>query len=48
VTDPSSSDLDQARDTFKSAMDQWAAKDPRNGDLLKIVGAEILKFRSTR
>jgi TRAP-type transport system periplasmic protein len=48
VTNPSALDLDQASGTFKSAMNQWAAKDPRNGELLKTVEAEIAKFRSTR
>jgi TRAP-type C4-dicarboxylate transport system substrate-binding protein len=48
VIDPSPADLVKAHSTFDSVTAQWAARSPRNGELLKFVETEIAKLRSTR
>jgi TRAP-type C4-dicarboxylate transport system substrate-binding protein len=48
VINPSQPELDKSRDTFNFVMNQWVVKDPRNGELLKIVETEIARLRSTR
>ena len=45
---PSVSDLEIAHIAFKSVIAEWAAKSPRDSDLLKLTEAEIAKLRATR
>jgi len=43
---PSQADRVRIDAAFKDVIDAWVAKDPRNGDLLSMVRAEIGKMRS--
>jgi TRAP-type transport system periplasmic protein len=45
---PSPSELDSARSTFDSVINQWAARSPRSDELLRIVETEIAKLRLAR
>lgn len=48
VVIPTKSDTDRAQEAFNSVITDWAAKDPRNQNLLQMVNAEVAKFRATR
>lgn len=48
VVIPTKSDTDRAQEAFNSVIADWAAKDPRNQNLLQLVNAEVAKFRATR
>jgi TRAP-type C4-dicarboxylate transport system substrate-binding protein len=48
VVFPSSADLEIAHAAYRSVAAEWAAKSPRNSELLKLTEAEIAKLRSTR
>ena len=48
VVFPSSADLEIAHIAFKSVIAEWAAKSPRDSNLLKLTEAEIGKLRATR
>jgi TRAP-type transport system periplasmic protein len=43
---PSRSDLDVAHVAFKTVIEAWTARDPRNRELLMLVQAQIAKLRS--
>jgi TRAP-type C4-dicarboxylate transport system substrate-binding protein len=43
---PSQSDLERATISYKSVVDEWAGKSPRNRDLLSAAEAEVDKLRS--
>ena len=45
---PSQTDLVRIQAAFKSVIDDWVAKSPRNRELLSMVEAEITKIRATR
>jgi len=45
---PSQAELESARDTFRRVIEAWAAKSPRNSELLKLAETEIAKLRETR
>jgi hypothetical protein len=45
---PSQSDLDTAQLAFKSVIDEWIAKSPRNRAQFKIVETEIGKLGAAR
>jgi len=46
VVFPSQAELDSMQPAFKSVIDSWAAKTPRNKELLGLVQAEIANVRS--
>ena len=46
VVFPSQGELDAMQPAFKSVIDGWAAKAPRNQELLGLVQAEIANVRS--
>jgi TRAP-type C4-dicarboxylate transport system substrate-binding protein len=48
VVFPSQADLDAMKPAFKSVIDAWTAKSPRNKELLSIVEAEIANVRAGR
>ena len=48
VVTPTPSDLNRAQSVFSSVVSDWAAKDPRHQELLRLVKAEIAKYRATR
>jgi TRAP-type C4-dicarboxylate transport system substrate-binding protein len=48
VVFPSQAELDSMQPAFKSVIDGWVAKAPRNKELLELVQAEIAKVRSGR
>ena len=48
VVTPSAADLGRAQASFKTVIDEWAAKDSHNQNLLRLASAEILKYRATR
>lgn len=48
VTLPSSSDRDAAERVFAEVVQEWAAQNPRNAELLVLVKAEIAKLRSAK
>jgi TRAP-type transport system periplasmic protein len=48
VTFPSQSELDSMQPAFKTVIDGWAAKAPRNRELLGLVQAEIANVRAGR
>jgi TRAP-type C4-dicarboxylate transport system substrate-binding protein len=45
---PSQSDLDAAHVAFTAIAHDWASKNARNAELLKMVETELAKLRSTR
>ena len=45
---PSQADLEAARDAFRTVIEAWAAKSPRNSELLTLAETEIAKLRATR
>ena len=47
VTFPSPMDSEAAQAVFQSVNDEWAAKSPRNVELLTMVEKELAKIRST-
>jgi hypothetical protein len=47
MTFPSRMDIQAAQAVFQSVNDEWAAKSPRNLELLTMVGKELAKIRST-
>jgi TRAP-type C4-dicarboxylate transport system substrate-binding protein len=47
VTFPSPMDIKAAQAVFQSVNDEWAAKSPRNLELLTMVEKELAKIRST-
>lgn len=48
VVFPSDSELAAARTAYQPVIAEWAARTPRNAELLKVVEAEIAKVRSGR
>lgn len=48
VVFPSQAELDAAQQVFRSVINEWTAKSPRNQELLKVVEAEIAKARAGR
>jgi TRAP-type transport system periplasmic protein len=48
VVFPSSSDLEIAHTAFAGVIAEWAAKNPRDSELLKLTEAETAKLRATR
>jgi TRAP-type C4-dicarboxylate transport system substrate-binding protein len=47
VTFPSRMDMEAAQAVFQSVNDEWAARSPRNVELLTLVEKELAKIRST-
>jgi TRAP-type C4-dicarboxylate transport system substrate-binding protein len=47
MTFPSPMDIEAAQAVFQSVNDEWAAKSPRNLELLMLVEKELAKIRST-
>ncbi len=47
VIEPSPTDRDAAQKVYKSMIDAWAAKSPRNRELLKTIDADLTTIRST-
>jgi TRAP-type C4-dicarboxylate transport system substrate-binding protein len=45
---PPQAELASAKDAFQTMIEAWAAKSPRNSELLRLAEAEIAKFRATR
>jgi TRAP-type C4-dicarboxylate transport system substrate-binding protein len=48
MTFPSPMDIEAAQAVFQSVNDEWAAKSPRNLELLTMVEKELVKIRSTQ
>jgi TRAP-type C4-dicarboxylate transport system substrate-binding protein len=48
VAFPSRKDLQTAQAVFKSVDEEWAAKSPRNRELLRLVETELTKIRAAR
>jgi len=48
VVFPTQADHDAMQPAFKSVVDAWVAKSPRNKELLTLVEAEIVKVRASR
>jgi TRAP-type C4-dicarboxylate transport system substrate-binding protein len=46
VISPSAADLAMARGAFQSVIDEWAARSPRNRELLTIAESEIARLRA--
>jgi TRAP-type C4-dicarboxylate transport system substrate-binding protein len=47
MTFPSTMDIEAAQAVFQSVNDEWAAKSPRNLELVTLVEKELAKIRST-
>jgi hypothetical protein len=41
-------DLDTAQEKFRTVIEEWQAKNPRNVQLLTAVETELAKLRATR
>jgi hypothetical protein len=48
VTFPAQAELDAMQPAFRSVTEAWAAKSPRNRELLALVQAEIANVRAGR
>jgi len=48
VVFPTQAELDAMQPAFKSVVDAWAARSPRNKELLALVQAEIAAVRAGR